>query len=231
MAKFQISIKDYVVSKYFAEFQFKTDHLMVSENHLHPLSLMRFMDVIIDTETTGFDSETDGIISVGIAWRDPETRNINTMEWECNPGEECWKGGRAAEALSVNGYTEEQIASFPPVEEVAPKVKQFLRELDDKYGIIIHAYNISFDLPFLNTDIWEMHSEFEWGPCIMIQAKNLWNPYGRWLKLTVAFKRVQPQPNEAEELLRCAHSASSDCIMALYVWEHILKKKEVYRRV
>ena len=132
--------------------------------------------VVMDCETTGLGERDpagprpDGVISVGLAWRD-ESRALRSMEFRANPGAKFFEGGRADGALKVNQFTIEQVRQFPDASEVAVLLKEELSHIESIMGgrVILLAYNAPFDYSFLTRDPWNLGNE--WGPDLMARAQ------------------------------------------------------------
>lgn len=140
--------------------------------------------VAIDTETTGLghnDSRgprPDGIVQVGIAWRDP-TSSVKTWSTLCNPGQRFLADGRAAEALTVNGLTVNKISRAPPAAAAAQELRAVLERLKRGGTIVeLRAFNVGFDRPFLEAAPWQL--ALSWGECLMRRsASRFGGSYGR----------------------------------------------------
>ena len=140
--------------------------------------------VVVDTETTGFGHigkppRPDGIVSVGMAWRNARGK-LCAWEERCDPGEEYYSGGRAIDALRVNGLTEDAVRQYPPSTTIAERVRIMLSMIGCAQ---LRSYNQAFDRPFLEAVPWSL--QHPWGDCIMLAATK---PGGRWPKLKVACK-------------------------------------------
>lgn len=180
--------------------------------------------VAIDTETTGRGKgerppRRDGVVQVGYAWRDASGR-VRSWHTNCNPGQEFLDGGRALEALRVNGLTERQILAAEPAARVAVEVAEHLRLIEAESGmnVELRAYNREFDESFLRHEPWGLSAR-AWGRCIMkAAAVHLDGPYGKWPKLQEAVRRLGlPWPDGA------AHNAEVDSHAALLV-DEILRR-------
>src|SRR5690625_7387729 len=99
--------------------------------------------IILDTETTGLEPN-DGhrIVEIGaveIAHRRLTGKHLHLY---VNPGRDS-----DPEALQVHGLTTEFLSDYPPFEEVANQLAEFVSGAE----VIIH--NAPFDLGFLNYEI------------------------------------------------------------------------------
>lgn len=133
--------------------------------------------VVIDTETTGLGRydrsgpRPDGVIQVGIAWRHP-SRGIQSWERPCNPGAEFLEGDRADVALQISGFTREQVLSAPSARAVARELRGALAQIRRARGNVqLLAFNVEFDKSFLSIGPWNLRTG--WGPCLMIEAAQL----------------------------------------------------------
>lgn len=187
--------------------------------------------VVLDVETTGLgrqDGRDDGVVQVGLATRDPDTAEIVTWSEVCNPGREYLAGGRADEALEINGLTKDEVLSARPAREVAADLQEKLEGLRDRAhdgglgsmldrlrgrfgGLDLRAYNVRFDRPFLQAEPWRIDGP--WGPCLMLMAHRALNPHGKWPKLVEACEVLGVGLGDE------AHDAGTDAEAALRVWE------------
>ncbi len=177
--------------------------------------------MVVDTETTGLGHNDrpprpDGIVQIGYAWRNPRGR---VVRWAalCNPGESYLKGGRATEALSINGLRLTDILAAPSARVVASEFRERLDGIRDESdrGIEIRSFNRSFDEPFLRAHPWSIPSDL-WGPCLMLAAQEhlgLW----KWPKLSEAvnYLGIMPPPGRS-------HTAAVDSHAALLIHERML---------
>ncbi len=104
----------------------------------------------LDLETTGTSSYKNGIVQACFMVEiDHEIKEVRTFNM--NPKKEI-----NDEALTVTGLTKEMIDNYPPVEEVFPKIREFLCKYVDKFiksdKYIAAGFNIArFDIAFLNS--------------------------------------------------------------------------------
>lgn len=107
--------------------------------HPHtPLSVQRF--VILDTETTGFDVDSDEVISVGaVVIEGGRLRHDQCFDRLVNPFRPI-----PPEVTGLTGITPEMVASQPGI---FPVLKDFFPYLGNS---VIIGHSISFDLAFLN---------------------------------------------------------------------------------
>ncbi len=168
--------------------------------------------VVIDTETTGFSHVNDGVVQVGIAWRD-DNGDVNRWDKICNPGRQYFRNGRAYHALRVNKLKMRDIFKADPDHKVAEDLKRKLASIqeDKSDPIELRAYNNGFDRPFLENNPWNL--KWKWGNCIMLQANE---HFGTRKKLSDAVDSLGLKWPEGR-----AHHASVDSHAALLVTETI----------
>lgn len=187
--------------------------------------------VIIDTETTGFGHTAkpprrDGIVQVGIAYRDTDD-TVRTWSEYCNPGEDLLRPGWADEALAVNGLPRDRIRASPSVELVAQQLHTRLEDIRQATGkpLELRAYNRDFDEPFLAARPWSVPSTI-WGPCIMRAVTvYLEGPDAAWVGLRRATKRLGIGWPDGSP-----HDAGVDSHAALLVLEELLIRSRGGRR-
>ena len=176
--------------------------------------------VAVDTETTGLGQNgrpprPDGIVQIGYAWRNPRGK---VVRWHatCNPGESYLRGGRAMEALRVNGLRLDTILAAPPARAVAAEFRERLDAIEDESGktLELRAFNRSFDEPFLRSSPWSIPAE-RWGSCLMVAAQNHLG-LSRWPKLGYALSALGMPPPPGR-----SHTAEVDAHAALLVHEAI----------
>ena len=91
-----------------------------------------------DLETTGINIANDRIVEIAIVKRLPE-RRTEEQRWLVNPG--C---PIPAEATAVHGITNEQVADAPTFKDLAPTIRDFIKDCD------LAGYNSDrFDIPLL----------------------------------------------------------------------------------
>ena len=108
--------------------------------------------IVLDTETTGLNTNTAGIISFSYIITDLETE-FERGTIEMNPFENEIDIQAASEAMKVNGYTAEQVLQFMPAKEGMEKVAKVF-ERATVYGggkwPKIMGYNvIAYDMPII----------------------------------------------------------------------------------
>lgn len=127
--------------------------------------------VVIDFETTGFDSAKDEILQVSIVDQDGNA----LMNQLCQPivARE-WKA-----AEQVHGISPEQVMGMPTFLDIAPDVARILFSANE-----VIAYNLSFEAGFLSANGIDS-TRIPWGEDPMIVYANLYNN-GRYAKLSAA---------------------------------------------
>lgn len=174
--------------------------------------------VVVDTETTGLGHNDrpprpDGVVQIGYAWRNERGK---VVRWgaTCHPGDVFLRGGRAAEALRINGLRVEQVLSAPPAKVVATEFRERLDGIEGASGrrIELRSYNRAFDEPFLRATPWKVPAAL-WGPCIMQAAQDHLRHW-KWPKLWEAVNMLGVQPPAGR-----AHTAAVDSHAALLVLE------------
>ncbi len=176
--------------------------------------------VIVDVETTGLGHKgrpprPDAVVQVGMAWRAGKGK-VKTWSSYCNPGKEFLEGGRAEQALRVNGIREETILNAEPIGKVAGAFWRQVGKIESKTcsSVEFRAYNRSFDEGFLSTTPWEIPPH-RWSACIMLDATDCLNR-AKWLRLEEAMQALRiPWPEDR------AHDAAVDAHAALLVHEKL----------
>ena len=96
---------------------------------------------VIDFETTGFDSELDRVVEVGVVcFHHGEVSN--RVNWLVQPGMPIPEG-----AISVHGITDAMVADAPGFAQVAEELRQVL------VGHLPVAYNATFDRKFMHAEM------------------------------------------------------------------------------
>ena len=106
--------------------------------------------IVVDTETTGIDSDRHSIVSIGaVDFLHPERRFY----------EECriWDGAIISdEALAINGYTREQVTD-PNKQSVEELLRRFVTWVEESEGHTVMGQNPIFDLSFLDESAERYH--------------------------------------------------------------------------
>jgi hypothetical protein len=178
--------------------------------------------VVVDTETTGLGHNArpprpDGVVQIGYAWRTPRGKIVRWAAL-CNPGKPYLSGGRATEALWVNGLQLPTILAAPSSKTIAAEFRAHLDNIRDESGceLDVRSYNRSFDEPFLSARPWVIPSQM-WGPCLMQAAQDHLG-LSRWPKLHVALNLLGIMPPDGR-----SHTADVDAHAALLIHERILR--------
>lgn len=181
--------------------------------------------VACDVESTGLaindpkGPRPDGIIQVGIAWRDSKGVLCHN-KFECDPGAEFYADGRADAAFKVNGYSVERISGLPPAQQIAEVLIARLNDIRAPLdGLVLNAYNNPFDHWFLSQPPWLLTEDlgYPWAPDLMIRAAKAAGvpagENGHRFSLDAAMKFA------GLERFGTAHDAESDAVDALMLWE------------
>lgn len=98
--------------------------------------------VIFDTETTGLDPKSgDRIVEIAaLKFRGRE--KLGQFHYLVNPGRQI-----SPRAFEVNRISQEMLENAPPIEKIIPEFLDFIR------GSCLCAYNMPFDLGFLNNEL------------------------------------------------------------------------------
>jgi hypothetical protein len=156
------------------------------------------------------------VVQVGIAWRSA-AGEMQIWEQTCDPGRSYLAGGRADEALSINGLTPAVIQLAPRASAVARALRSKLVGIrKDHHGLELRAFNMSFDRPFLEAQPWNLKAE--WGPCLMIQAARLFGSFNGRIPLWRACQEANI-PLGAR-----LHTAGIDARLALELHEFMRRK-------
>lgn len=180
-----------------------------------------------DVETTGLDPDKCGIIQLAyVVEVDGQVKET---------GELCSRGGQNCEiserALEVNGYTREQIESFPPEREMYVALKtifgKYVNKFDRADKFIAGGYNVDFDMKFLRA-LWNRVGDKYFGSWF---AFNVIDPSNviRFLQYSGKIEEfAQMKLVDLAEYLKVgqenAHDASADIQMTI----DITKKLEEY---
>ena len=172
--------------------------------------------VFIDTETTGLGHRSnppreDAIVEVGIAYR----INGNIKSWGaiCNPGKKYYAYGRAKEAFAINNINEDEILN---AKDSATIAKELNLKLNEPGSILLHAYNIPFDKPFLLREPWNL--EANWGIDVMKMAHSYFKlPVNYGIRLETVLAKLNIVPDGKP------HRAETDAKSTLLAYEAMIK--------
>lgn len=187
---------------------------------------------VLDTETTGIDTENDRIIQAFVGFMGPDGEWIEKREWLIDPGVDVPEG-----ASNVHGYTTERLR--------AEGRKDWERCIQEIEGTVLSftgaktplvAYNASFDLSILDAEMrrvgysWSLSGDvhnvgfgefplFVVDPLIIDKHKDKYRKGSR--------KLVDVAPHYDVPVEENAHDAGADCLMAGRI---ALKQLSGYRK-
>ena len=164
--------------------------------------LFRSPIVVIDTETTGFDTSWAEVIEIAMVLLDTEGTEIDHYASLVRPDV---LDERADGALAVNHITREMLAGQPTPHMVAQTARGWLSTHGDPY---LTAFNVGFDRRFVEK---LGLRGYRWASCVMLRAMPLMGSYGalkqsrwgkpQWPKLSAAAEffgvRVDGDPHRA----------------------------------
>lgn len=101
--------------------------------------------LVIDTETTGLDSELNSILSICANLYDSDRKLISSYYAECTS--EDTKIDLAA--LKVNRYSLAKISSFKSEKEIMYNFCDWLLSLPAKQEVVLCGHNVHFDIGFI----------------------------------------------------------------------------------
>jgi len=165
----------------------------------------------IDSETTGLDPETDGLVELAaVEFRAGEVGR--RMGMLLNPGRPI-----PAEASAVHGITDADVADAPPFDEVAERFLGHVRAAE-----VLVGYNWPFDASFLAAAAAERWEEAIAGKPIIDalvlvrfdEVGRFWRGSGRHKLDAVAERLAIPREGKA-------HRASSDCVLTCRILWHL----------
>jgi len=154
--------------------------------------------VVVDTETTGFDSKRDRIIEIGAIWIN-RGRVVTEFGRILNPGRRL-----PLDIMKLTGITQSEVDAADPFW----KISSFVVDLLEAPSVIV-AYNSPFDMGFLKSEIERAGREVpRFGPVIDPLKWTRHEDRGKSCKLGVAAAR---RGIEVEG----AHRAVDDCRITL----------------
>ena len=168
--------------------------------------------IIVDTETTGLNADTDELLQVSII----DSQGNTLFNSYIKPlFTENWDG-----AMAVNHITPEMVANAPNILEVKQEINRILNSAN-----IIVGYDTNFDLSFLSA----AGIEFEQQQIVDIMQDfapiyGEWNDYYgsyKWQKLTTCANYYNY--NWGDDT---AHDSLADCRATLYCYLQIIPNKK-----
>ena len=162
--------------------------------------------VVLDTETTGLDANSERIIEVACLELENFVATGRNFQTYVNPQQPV-----SAEALAVHGLSDDFLKNHPPFQRIASDIISFI----DGAPLIIH--NASFDLAFL-------HAEFK-------RIGETFPPFQVIDTLTMARKKLPGSPASLDALCRRfnislaernKHGALIDCQLLASVYIELL---------
>ncbi len=175
--------------------------------------------IVIDTETTGLNAETDELLQVSIIDTDG---NVLFDSYFKPTRHSEWK-----EAENVNGISPELVANSPTINEKIAAINDILRSADEVIG-----YNIGFDIGFLKSNGAIFNAEYRVVDVMKMFAPvyGVWseerNDY-KWQKLTTAANYYGYDWSEHEK----AHNSLGDCYATLCVYKKLTTDTMTIERV
>jgi DNA polymerase-3 subunit epsilon len=177
-----------------------------------------------DTETSGLDEKKNGIISIAYVIEiDGEVEASGELYSNCTDKQ--IEDG----ALKVNGFTRDQIESFPPPKEMYDQLSKILAIYVDKFDrsdkFVAAGYNVQFDVRFLR-QLWYDSGDKYFGS---------WFAYGvidpsqvlRFLEYAgdsfVAGGKLTEVAARLGIATEGAHTALSDVYMAMNITKELLR--------
>lgn len=107
---------------------------------INKLSILDTPLAIIDFETTGLNPGQDRVVEVAVVRIDPGQRPRLVLDTLIHPD-------RRVGATDIHGITDDDVASAPKFRQVAGDLLEATR------GCVIAAYNVYFDIKFLNFEL------------------------------------------------------------------------------
>lgn len=167
-------------------------------------------EIVIDTETTGLDADTDELLQVSIIDGQENTLFNSYIKPLFT---ENWDG-----AMAVNHITPEMVANAPNIFEVKQEINRILNSAN-----IIVGYNTNFDLSFLSAVGIENSKA-----TVIDVMQDFADIYGEWSDKYGC--------NKGQKLTKCAeyygydwgtdiaHDSLADCRATLYCYQKMLKE-------
>lgn len=174
---------------------------------------IEYDEIVIDTETTGLDADTDELLQVSIIDSQGNTlfnsyiKPLFTENWD--------------EAMAVNHITPETVATAPNILEVKQEISRIINSAHTIIG-----YNVDFDLGFLsNIGIRNENA------AIVDVMEDFADIYGEWSE--------QYGCHKWQKLTKCAeyygydwgtdiaHDSLADCKATLYCYQKMLQEEHM----
>ena len=173
------------------------------------------MNIILDTETTGLDNQTDEILQLSII---DDCENVLFNKYFKPTHCTSWEG-----AEKVNGITPGFVADKPPISDYIAEISEIMQRADEIIG-----YNTQFDLGFLRsagvdigngTKIIDVMQDFA-------EVYGEWNEEKggyKWQKLTKAAEYYEYDWSTHGN----AHNSLADCFATLYVYQKMTNNEHL----
>ena len=152
---------------------------------------------VLDFETTGMYAGYDRVVEVSVVRVQPDGRADLALDTLVNPS-------RRIGATFVHGITDRDVADAPQFEQIANRVLQALS------GCILAAYNVAFDLRFLEAELERVGIRHRFPHLCLMYLRPMLG-LGRQCKLPVAC-RAHGIP------LASAHTAAEDALASAKLW-------------
>lgn len=174
---------------------------------------IEYDEIVIDTETTGLNADTDELLQVSII----DSQGNTLFNSYIKPlFTENWDG-----AMAVNHITPEMVANAPNIIEVKQEINKIINSAN-----VIVGYNILFDLEFLAAFGIENSKA-----TVIDVMQDFADIYGEWSDKYGC--------NKCQKLTKCAeyygydwgtdiaHDSLADCRATLYCYQKMLKEKNI----
>ena len=118
---------------------------------------MRMTKLWLDVETTGLDSEKNGIIQIACIVEDSSGKVLDTFEIKVKPFKGCIYDKKA---LEINGKTREDIYKYPTEKQAMSSFVNFLNMYQkNEIQYSLSGYNSQFDQNFIIA-IFKRHRQY-----------------------------------------------------------------------
>lgn len=183
------------------------------------------MYVIIDTETTGLDPVKHAMISVGFVFKPDLNKDYIAAqkEFKMNPG----TYSIDKRALTVNGYTEEEIKSWPDRAKTIESIKKMIENWGlayDKMTPVGHNYlfDRGFLLQILPTHFYEVYFSYHYMDTMNVA--NFFNLVKPGFSKGVSLGALREKYNVPHD---GAHSALADALATAEVMKGLINEVEL----